>query len=337
TLNQRELSADYVRTKLEVVSGLRPRYRAAVLESVVELQKRYERGVAEALELLDHQSRETKRLNVSGIDATDRIARKTKIVGRILAIVHRLRLNRCAPKTALQFDQQIRTHRVHEVELKILRSSLVRSCEAELASGIHVVHIGKAGGLHSCDVVQRVSSEEVPFRRKQMIDSSIQCRSILRPHRRRSKVGDVDSRRVWQRIHCRDLLRDRIEQAVVWRHIQSVEWDRARGRAAKRIRNRELVRRIRADAAGIEARRAVLGEISDALLCRRNHGCDRNALPDFQSLIIGKEKRFVLDDRAAETASELILAELLFGQLFPSCDVVVAVGVEPIVAKEFKQ
>ena len=56
-----------------------------------------------------------------------------------------------------------------------------------------------------------------------------------------------------------------------------------------------------------------------------------------QRLIIGKEKRFVLCDRPADTAAKLVLAKFLFGQLLPAGEVVVAVGVESIIAKEFKQ
>ena len=57
-----------------------PGHPAAVLKRIVELQERYESGVTESLETLDDETRYSKRLNIAGVHAADRVAGKTQIV-----------------------------------------------------------------------------------------------------------------------------------------------------------------------------------------------------------------------------------------------------------------
>ena len=170
-----------------------------------------------------------------------------------------------------------------------------------------------------------------------MVDASIQRRGVLRPDRRRGIVGRVDTRSVGQGIQRRNLPRQRIEQTVIRRHIQPIKWHRAPWYAAHSVCEIHLLRCIGADAAGIETSQAVFGEIADALLRRRHHGCDRDSLPYLQRFIIAKEEGLTLHDRAAQTSSELVLPELLLRQLCPSGEVVVAIRIESIVPEKFKQ
>ena len=170
-----------------------------------------------------------------------------------------------------------------------------------------------------------------------MIYARIEGRSVLRPDGRSGVVGRIDARPGRRRQQRPQLQRQRIAQAGVDALIQPIERHCARRRAANRIHKAELLRRIGADASGIEARRTIFRKIADALFNGGNDSGDRQPLPNLQRLIIAEEKGSVFANGAADAAAELILAVLLFGQGRAAREIVIAIRVELIVAQEFKE
>ena len=138
---------------------------------------------------------------------------------------------------------------------------------------------------------------------------------------------------------------DRVEQVVV--DDLSVRLSRA-GRVRLRVKLGEHVARNRVDAAirdDVPGERYTrrgrivddarqLGEVTRPHFHRRDRRQRRHALCLAMPLIVTKEERLVLEDRAAQSATELVLLEVRFGAAGAVVEKVI--GVERVVAVELE-